>query len=210
MQLVLTTARGIRGRLGGMKGVACVTSEGPSVERFRSIYLDNYLPILGYALRRTPTEEDANDVVAETFLVLWRRLADAPTGDETRPWLYGIARLIIQNRQRGERRHTRLVARLQALRPIEPGDLRGIEELVSQVMKQLSPRDREVLRLAAWEELTPPEIATALGCSTNAAKIRLHRARKRFAFRLGLLGVQVKPGSETGHQWVKLATEEES
>src|SRR5437870_5088069 len=89
-------------------------SNGAPIERFRAIYVENYLAVLAYALRRTETDDDAADVVAETFLVLWRRLDDAPAGDQTRPWLYGVARRVLSNARRSERRRSRLVARLMA------------------------------------------------------------------------------------------------
>jgi RNA polymerase sigma-70 factor (ECF subfamily) len=190
-----------------------MTSEAPRgdpVERFRAIYVENYLAILGYALRRTPTEDDAADVVAETFLVLWRRLDQAPEGDETRPWLYGIARRVLSNARRGERRRGRLIARLMTIAsPVASGSSSSADVVV-HALERLSERDREVLRLAAWEELGPAEIAIALGCSVNAAKLRLYRARRRFAFQLGILGV--KPRGRTGHEGRErfaLAKEEE-
>jgi RNA polymerase sigma-70 factor (ECF subfamily) len=78
-------------------------------------------------------------------------------------------------------------------------------------MEQLSARDRELLRLFAWEDLTPGEIATALGCSSNAAKVGLHRARKRLARRLDRLGVDVAfaVGSEPAFDPTIHATKEE-
>jgi RNA polymerase sigma-70 factor, ECF subfamily len=169
------------------------------VERFRAIYLRNYLPILGYALRRTSTPDDAADVVAETFLVLWRRLDRAPAAEETRPWLYGIARNVLANRQRSERRWARLAARLRSEPGEDAGDAGPASDVVSKAMRQLSPADRELLRLAAWEDLTPGEMAAALGCSTNAAKTRLHRARKRLAQKLEPSGIQVQPRAQPGH-----------
>lgn len=48
----------------------------------------------------------------------------------------------------------------------------------------LTDSDRELLALAIWEGLDPGEIATVLACSRNAVRIRLHRARKRFAMAL--------------------------
>ena len=55
---------------------------------------------------------------------------------------------------------------------------------VLAALKQVRQDDQEVLRLAAWEGLTNAELAVALGCSENAATIRLHRARKRLAEQL--------------------------
>jgi RNA polymerase sigma-70 factor (ECF subfamily) len=50
---------------------------------------------------------------------------------------------------------------------------------IEAALAQLAPEDREVLRLSAWEELTPVEIATVLGVSQVAVRSRLHRARRR-------------------------------
>jgi RNA polymerase sigma-70 factor, ECF subfamily len=64
--------------------------------------------VLAYAVRRTPDPQDAADVVAETFLVAWRRLDAVPSGEQARPWLYGVARHTLANRQRSELRRNRL------------------------------------------------------------------------------------------------------
>jgi hypothetical protein len=48
--------------------------------------------ILGYALRRTTSPDDAADILAETFLTAWRRLDELPSGEEAGLWLYGVAR----------------------------------------------------------------------------------------------------------------------
>jgi RNA polymerase sigma factor (sigma-70 family) len=155
--------------------------------RFRAIYDTNYHRVLGYALRRTASREDAEDAVAETFLTAWRRLEEIPHGSDTRPWLYGVARNALANQRRSERRRGRLTGRLHAEPPspawhwADPND-----ELapVAAAFPRLNEDDRELLALAAWEELDPGEIATVLGCSRNAARIRLHRARRRLARQL--------------------------
>src|SRR3954468_13578086 len=81
-------------------------------DRFRVMYDANYHRLLGYAVRRTETEQDAADVVAETFTTAWRRLDDVPPGDEARQWLYGVARRALANQRRSERRRERLGERL--------------------------------------------------------------------------------------------------
>ena len=83
-------------------------------ERFRHVYAEHVDRVLGYALRRTDRPEDAADVVAETFLVAWRRLGDVPEEPRTRLWLYGVARRVLANQRRGERRRTSLGERLAA------------------------------------------------------------------------------------------------
>src|SRR6201999_686174 len=80
--------------------------------RFTKLYRDHGRAILEYALRRVADREDAADVVAETFLVVWRRMEEVPIGDGARLWLYGVARNVLANMHRAERRRTRLGRRL--------------------------------------------------------------------------------------------------
>ena len=80
--------------------------------RFTKLYREHGRAVLEYALRRVEAREDAADVVAETFLVVWRRIGEVPEGDGARLWLYGVARLTLANLHRAERRRTRLGRRL--------------------------------------------------------------------------------------------------
>jgi RNA polymerase sigma-70 factor (ECF subfamily) len=160
-----------------------VTPRGESREaRFRRLYLENYCGLLAFALRRVP-ESVAHDVVADTFLVLWRRLDNVPD-DETQLWLYGVARRTVLNQQRSWRRLERLKARLLALpgtRRSVGGDVAEPDEisLVLANVGRLPDGDREVLLLSAWEGLSNDEIARVEGCTSNAVAIRIHRARRR-------------------------------
>jgi RNA polymerase sigma factor (sigma-70 family) len=149
--------------------------------RFRAVYDASYHHVLGYALRRTATREDAEDVVAETFLTAWRRLEWLPDGEGARPWLYGIARKVLANQRRGNVRRARLEGRVAAFAVPQPSDTADEVAAVAVAFARLSDDDREVLALTAWEELDAGETATALGCSRNAVRIRLHRARRRLA-----------------------------
>jgi RNA polymerase sigma-70 factor (ECF subfamily) len=149
--------------------------------RFARLYRENSRDILAYAVRRTENSEDASDVVAETFLVAWRRGKDVPAGDEARLWLFGVARRVLSNQQRGERRRTRLAGRLQtelsvALDSVPEPEA---ESEVMRALDQLQPNDREVLLLAGWEELEIAQIAQVIGVTAVAARSRLHRARRR-------------------------------
>ncbi|GAB3435443.1 hypothetical protein GCM10027517_04600 [Phycicoccus ginsengisoli] len=82
-------------------------------ERFSALFERTHPALLGYAVRRVADPADAADVVAETYLVAWRRLDDVPGGDEARPWLFGVARRVLANHYRGERRRHALADRLR-------------------------------------------------------------------------------------------------
>ncbi|MED7926872.1 sigma-70 family RNA polymerase sigma factor [Nonomuraea sp. LP-02] len=158
-------------------------SEQDDRSRFEAVYRRTYEQILGYAVRRCSSPEDAADVVAETYVIAWRRMTELPDGDAGRLWLYGVARRVLANHRRSERRrltrHTELTDEIDKLYavPFPTGEPHGVDD----AMDLLADSDRELLALALWEGLDPGEIATVLGCSRNAARIRLHRARKRFA-----------------------------
>lgn len=136
--------------------------------------------VLTFARRRVPPA-DAEDVVAEVFLVAWRRREEVPA--DALPWLFGVARRVIANRRRGEARRGALVSRLTeggalpagayASEQVDAGALRALESL--------SDRDREILLLVAWEGLGRAAIASVLGVSRGAVAVRLLRAKRRFA-----------------------------
>src|SRR5919109_1978083 len=141
---------------------------GEREERFDRLFHASYPALWRYTRRRVP-EADVDDVLAETFTVAWRRLDDVPECDAALPWLYRVAANTIANRRRSQRRHVRLVARLQAERP--PAEADGLTQVL-EALAALRPEDQEALRLAAWEGLTAAEIAVVLGCSANAAALR--------------------------------------
>jgi DNA-directed RNA polymerase specialized sigma24 family protein len=66
-----------------------------------------------YAARRTDSPEDTEDVMSETFLTAWRRIADVPEGEAARLWLYGVARRVLANQRRGQSRRAGLAERLK-------------------------------------------------------------------------------------------------
>lgn len=136
-----------------------------------------------YALRRTAAS-DAADVVADTFLVAWRRHEEMPDEPHTLPWLYGVARRVLANQRRSRDRRTRLHDRLRTefvefdMRSERVEDTEHFQRVAS-AMTTLSDDDAELLRLTAWEELTPTQLATAMELEPSAVRQRLRRARQR-------------------------------
>ncbi|HET9444584.1 MAG TPA: sigma-70 family RNA polymerase sigma factor [Acidimicrobiales bacterium] len=153
-------------------------------DRFARVFEAGYRPLLEYARRRTAGVAEADDVVAEVLAIAWRRLDDVPPGAEL-AWLYGVARRVLANERRGAARRRRLLERAARLRPVaDPADADADAEPgpgggVLAALGRLPAGDREILRLAAWEGLEPRDIAVVLGCSANAAALRLSRARRR-------------------------------
>jgi RNA polymerase sigma factor (sigma-70 family) len=151
-------------------------------ERFEGLFRENYARVRAYALRRAQADA-AQDVVAETFLVAWRRLDDVP--EDALPWLYGVARRVLANRRRSAGRGAALERRLAFAAPPagsgDPAESVGDAEIVRAALARLSDRDREALMLVAWHGLTGARAARAAGCTRAAFAVRLHRARARLA-----------------------------
>jgi RNA polymerase sigma-70 factor (ECF subfamily) len=74
--------------------------EQSAERRFQEFYRAHEAAVLAYARRRAPAI--AEDVVAETFLVCWRRLDDVPAN--ALPWLYAVARNVLANERRKQAR----------------------------------------------------------------------------------------------------------
>ncbi|MGG5257533.1 RNA polymerase sigma factor [Phycicoccus avicenniae] len=149
-------------------------------DRFSALFDTTHVGLLGYAVRRVADPADAADVVAETYLVAWRRLEDVPPGAEARPWLFGVARRVLANHYRGERRRIALADRLRdSLHHVVPPPELHEPTVVERAVERLGDDDRELLRLLAWEELAREEIAVAMGLSRATVRVRLHRARTR-------------------------------
>jgi RNA polymerase sigma factor (sigma-70 family) len=151
-------------------------------DRFRALYQRTRPRIVAYALRRTSSHEDAADIVAETFEIAWRRFDEVPSGQDGLLWLYVTARYVLANHGRRIRRRDDITVRLaNELRAIprreEATDEQGI--VMRACLDALSADDREVLMLSGWEGLGATEVGRVLGCSSAAARIRLHRARGR-------------------------------
>lgn len=154
-------------------------ASGEGRQQFERLFADHYEAVLAYALRRA-AREVAEEVAAETFTVAWRRLEDVPR--QPRPWLFGVARRVLSDQRRGERRRASLQARLAAQPAPRSSSVSPVGVLPA--LARLREQDRELLLLVAWDGLGPAEAARALGLSRIAVRVRLHRARKRLAAEL--------------------------
>lgn len=146
---------------------------------FEAMYAAHYDDLLRFALRRVTEPADAADVVADVWLVAWRRRADLPGVLEQRLWLFGVARRVLANHRRGELRRSRLADELRGALERIPRPTPASDGPVADALAALAPADRDLVSLVAWEGLTPREVAVVLGCTPAAARVRLHRARKR-------------------------------
>ncbi|WP_306215784.1 RNA polymerase sigma factor [Actinoplanes sp. RD1] len=151
----------------------------PAEERLRALHAETYADLLRFVKRRIP-DDDADDIVAATFEVAWRRFADLPA--DARPWLFGIARNLLANQDRKRLRRRVVDVRMVAdVTTAEADRAPGVDARIDLVRAwwTLSPADREVLALVAFDGLDDGQAATVLGCRPATFRMRLTRARQR-------------------------------
>lgn len=135
--------------------------------------------LLRYAARHGVPGADAEDLVATTLEIAWRRYPDL--SDESVGVLFGILKRLLWESERRFWRRRRALDRLTILPDAAVDDEEARLEVlaVRDALHRMSRRDSEVLLLVAWGELSGRELAAAMGCSEQAARVRLHRARGR-------------------------------
>ncbi|NYH51736.1 RNA polymerase sigma-70 factor (ECF subfamily) [Nocardiopsis arvandica] len=155
--------------------------------RFGEIFRRHAPALHRYAARRLGGP-DADDVVAETFHIAFRkRHRYDPGRPDARPWLWRIAANLVRRHHRTETRHYRALARTGvdpvlegfADRAAERVDATSLSGSLAAALARLSKGDRDTLLLVAWGELTYEETALVLGVPVGTVRSRLHRARKR-------------------------------
>jgi len=144
---------------------------------FGDFYRENYGLVLSVAEHRLSSLADAEEVASETFRVAFQAYQEGR--ELTVPWIYGVVRNLVGNEYRRRTRHTALLDRLETEHLIAPYvDARpGVDDLV-EALELLPEAQRELLKMAYWDELTMAEIAGVLDSSEGAIRVRVFRARK--------------------------------
>lgn len=167
-----------------------MTDDGAE-EQFQQLFEASFDDLTRFVRRRI---SDGDDVVSETFLVAWRRLAEVPVDlGDARAWLFTVARGLMANRRRKD-------SRLSAWEPpeIAVDDETSASDTridLARAFTRLPGQDQECLALLAWDGLTARQAAAVLGISTSAFGVRIHRARKRLRAALNSRPVNPRTGT---------------
>jgi RNA polymerase sigma factor (sigma-70 family) len=183
--------------------------------RFEQLYNATYRKTLAYVLRRTQNATDAHDVVADTYLVAWRRLDELMQVREPQAWLYGVAYRTLGNLRRTGRRQDKLLSRAPLadanqndLDPARSVEVRDQLERVTLAIAQLPERDQEILRLIAYEGLDRAAIGIVLGINARLVGTLVYRARRRLEATLAAGPTRQKQSS--GHTYDGRGNEKET
>jgi RNA polymerase sigma-70 factor (ECF subfamily) len=154
--------------------------------RFLALH-DRFLPHVSAYCRRRASADEVEDAVADTFLTAWRKLDEIPAGDQALAWLYGVAYRVLAHQWRSASRRRRLSEKLASLGltaanlPEDVVLMRQESRQLLTALASLRRSDQEILRLTAWEELSPEEIALVIGTGVGAVRQRLYQAKKKLA-----------------------------
>jgi RNA polymerase sigma factor (sigma-70 family) len=151
-------------------------------DSFEQLYSETRVAILSYLTRRVSNPADAADLLAETYLIAWRKVDTIPNDQTARLWLYGVARRIMSHHRRHEMVEQGLAEALRADLNRETARLQAdrdvpFSDVVAVSLARLKPSDREIMELSAWEQLTAAEIADLIGMKPGSVRVRLHRIR---------------------------------
>jgi RNA polymerase sigma-70 factor, ECF subfamily len=173
-------------------------SRDRGVETFSELYRRTRVDVLAFLLRRCSSAEDAADCLAETYLLAWKKRDEMPSGAETRPWLFGVARNVMRRgnelRDRTAAAASALAAEVERAGAVCPAPNAEGPDPVMAAIRHLPELDQEIITMLIWDELAPREVAAVLGLTPNVVRVRAHRARAKL--KAALVNQDPEGGSE--------------
>jgi RNA polymerase sigma factor (sigma-70 family) len=165
-------------------------------QAFREFY-DRYAVWMHvWFMRHTGSESAALDLTAETFAQAWnslKRFRDLADGSGA-PWLFGIARNMLRQYHKHNRIETAARERLGLPLAFAESDeydavdervaARSLAPALAAAVRLLPPDQRRALELRVVQQLDYEEVAGRLGCSQNAARLRVSRALRALTVQL--------------------------
>jgi RNA polymerase sigma-70 factor (ECF subfamily) len=161
-----------------------VCSDGELIERtgkgdraaFDKLYRRYSRPVFGLALRRLGDRGRAEDALQETFVSIWRSASTyRPERGPGAPWLYGVARNAIVDRSRARNEPAAEAG------PDERAEQSWTQWQVHGALERLPERERDVIALAYWSDLSQSEVAARLGIPLGTVKTRTRSALMHLA-----------------------------
>ena len=167
--------------------IPSVCSDGELIQRtgagdrsaFDKLYRRYSRPVFGLALRRLGDRGRAEDAVQETFVSIWRSARTyRPERGPGAPWVYGVARNAIVDRSRARNEPAAEAPDEASLEagPDERAEQAWTQWQVHSALERLPEREREVIALAYWSDLSQSEVAAKLGIPLGTVKTRTRSA----------------------------------
>ncbi len=166
-----------------------------SEDRFRLLYETTFNSVSNYISRRVFDDTLRSEIISEVYVTAWKNIDKIPLSPEDKLWLFGVARNTVLVKFRSESRKVRLLDKLRSNTPYDTfqdnssynGKATQMDpevKIVRTFLDSLKEKDRELVRLIMWDDLNYSEASQLLGCTLNAARIRMHRIKRRLAKQL--------------------------
>jgi RNA polymerase sigma-70 factor (ECF subfamily) len=197
----------VRASASAVDGPLAETKDGSvgGVPSFSGLY-DHYVDFVWRSARRLGVQDDAaDDVVQQVFVVVHRRLSEFEGRASVKSWLFAILLRVVQDHRRSLRRKSphlaaealdpdALPAATGASDPYEALSRAEASHLINQLLECLDKERRAVFVMAELEQMTPAEIAEALGVDAKVVYARLRAARADFEEAAARLRKRVERG----------------
>ncbi len=180
----------------GREQVRAFPENASDPDAFERFYREHFEAVQRFVARRVDDPAVAADLTADVFVAVIESASRyEPSRGEPVAWLFGIARNVVSGEHRRNARELRMAARIRGRDLADADDLAGLSERLDaesagralhREMAHLPAGERAVLELVALDGLTAGEAARALGISSVAARVRLHRARRSLHDRLAV------------------------
>lgn len=151
-----------------------MSSSSMTVREFEAIFRRLYLPLGMYALRIVGDTDDAEDIVEDAFMRVWRKIRDGEEVDNLRPFLYQTVRngCVSFLRAKKETVGVEFIPEVDE----EAVDTSMRDALIWKAIDNLPARCREVFLLSKRDGLTNEEIASELDVSVKTVKNQMTKA----------------------------------
>src|ERR1700759_3941700 len=165
----------------------------PDEELMTALYTEHYAVLLGFISRYVHDRHKAEDLVQETLLRAWKHIDHLDTEPgRTRSYLLTIARNVVTNAWRAERRRPHLVADEGAVAAVPSAD--NVDQLVegwlvSEALERLSPDHRAVVKAMYYEGQSVAVVAERLAIPEGTVKSRAYYAVRALRTAFEKMGV---------------------
>lgn len=186
-----------------MQELVQITTDPDAFERF---YRQHVEAVQRFVARRVEDPYLAADLTADVFVAVIESAGSyRPSRGEPVAWLFGIARNVVAGERRRKAKELRTAARVRGRELLDSDDVAALHDLIDREaagrallhdLSRLPDSERAVLELVALDGLSVDEAGQALGIGPVAARVRLHRARRRMRDRLDLLNLRANDRPE--------------
>jgi RNA polymerase sigma-70 factor (ECF subfamily) len=173
---------------------------GSDPELFDAFYSEHLEDLQRFVARRVGDPERAADLTADIFVAAIGSAHRYRPRGTPKAWLYGIARIVVAEDRRQSARERAREMRLRGSLLLDEEEAARIEQRIDaaagsrrlyEAMDRLSEDERAVLELVAIDELTVADAAAAVGVRPVAARVRLHRARRKLRTELEAAAISI-------------------